>query len=201
MLSTAQDYRPGVFGEQYHAWQATLDEHALVFTTHPKNEPETGTEWPDSDGYWTGSGSMPRSAQHGAAGIHVYAPQFEPAGPPLDQFGYLDYTHAYFPQEHFDEVVHAGQWTFGRKGDGYVGAVVVAARRAGATHDPAQVFTHGLTQPFDLVAEAAPTTSGSRRSATRPRSSRSRIPSAAVGRPPTATPISLSNSRHRPKAR
>ena len=44
MLSSAQDYRPGCFGEQYHAWQATLDEDAVVFTTHPKDEPERGTE-------------------------------------------------------------------------------------------------------------------------------------------------------------
>ncbi|MET1001139.1 MAG: hypothetical protein ABWZ15_04955 [Acidimicrobiia bacterium] len=152
MLSTAQDYRPGVFGDQYHAWQATFDERALVFTTHPKNEPETGSEWPDRDGYWTGSGSIPRSAQHGAAGIHVYSPQFEPAGPPLDQFGYLDYTHAYFPQEHFDEVVTAGPWTFGRKGDGFIGLWSMRPTRW-REHDPAQVFTHGLTQPFDLVAD------------------------------------------------
>src|SRR5690606_15067659 len=68
LRSTAQDYRPGAFAEQVHAWQATLDEHAVVFTTHPKNEPQIGTEWPDSDGYWTGSGSLPRSAQQGAAG-------------------------------------------------------------------------------------------------------------------------------------
>jgi hypothetical protein len=153
MLSTAQDYRKGSFGEQYHAWQATLDENALVFTTHPKNEPEVGTRWPDSDGYWTGTGSMPRSAQHGVAGIHIYAPQFaSPAGPPLDAFAYLPYTHAYFPQEHFDEVVTEAGWTFGRKGDGYVALWSWRPVRWRA-HDPAQVFTHGLTQPFDLVAD------------------------------------------------
>jgi len=152
MLSTAQDYRAGLFGEQYHAWQATLDEHALVFTTHPKNEPQEGTEWPDSDGYWTGTGSMPRSAQHGTAAIHLYAPAFEPPGPPLDQFRYLDYTHAYFPQEHFDEVVGDGNWTFARRGDGFV-ALFSARPVRWREHDPARVFTHGLTQPFDLVAE------------------------------------------------
>ena len=153
MLSTAQDYRKGAFGEQYHAWQATLDENALVFTTHPKNEPEEGTRWPDGDGYWTGTGSMPRSAQHGAAAIHLYAPQFEsPTGPPLEAFGYLPYTHAYFPQEHFDEVVSEGPWTIGRKGDGYVALWSWRPVRW-REHDAAKVFTHGLTQPFDLVAD------------------------------------------------
>jgi hypothetical protein len=152
MLSTAQDYRPGVFGEQYHAWQATLDEHALVFTTHPKNEPQEGTQWPDDDGYWTGTGSMPRSAQHGTVGIHIYAPQFAPAGPPLDQFTYLPYTHAYFPRERFDEVVTDGNWTLGRKGDGYIALWSFRPTRW-REHDPAKVFTHGLTEPFDLVAD------------------------------------------------
>jgi hypothetical protein len=153
MLSTAQDYRKGSFGEQYHAWQATLDEHALDFTTHPKNEPQEGTRWPDGDGYWTGTGSMPRSAQHGTAAIHLYAPQFSsPTGPPLDAFAYLPYTHAYFPRERFDEVVSEGPWTIGRKGDGYVALWSWRPVRWRA-HDPARVFTHGLTQPFDLVAD------------------------------------------------
>ena len=63
MLSTAQSYRPGTPSEQHHVSQATLDEHAIVFTTHPKNEPQSGTQWPDDDGYWTGNGiAAPRRA-------------------------------------------------------------------------------------------------------------------------------------------
>jgi len=148
MLSTAQDHRPGVFSDQFHAWQATLDEDAIVFTTHPKEEPEAGTEWPDSDGYWTGTGSIPRSAQHGAAGIHLYAPQYTP-GPPLD-LGYIDQTHAYFPQERFDEVVQEEGWTIGRRGDGYV--ALWSMRPAEFRELPPDVFTNGLQEPFDLVA-------------------------------------------------
>ena len=128
MLSTAQDHRPGVFSEQIHAWQATLDEHAIVFTTHPKNEPHEDSRWLDSDGYWTGSGSTPRAAQHGAAAIVIYAPQFAPPGPPLDRFAYLDYTHAYFPTERFDEVERYGHWTFGRRGRRLRRVVVTACR-------------------------------------------------------------------------
>lgn len=152
MLSSAQDYRPGDFGEQYHAWQATLGESAVVFTTHPKEEPEVGTEWPDGDGYWTGTGSMPRSAQHGTAAIHIYDPAFEVSTtPPLDAFGYLDRTHAYFPTEHFDEVVQEDGWTFGRKGDGYVGLWSQVPTSWRTPRDGE--FTNGLTEDFDLVAE------------------------------------------------
>jgi hypothetical protein len=99
---------------------------------------------------------MPRSAQNGAAAIHLYAPQFaSPTGPPLDSFAYLPYTHAYFPQEHFDEVVTEGPWTIGRKGDGYVALWSWRPVRW-REHDPAKVFTHGLTRPFDLVADGGP---------------------------------------------
>ena len=139
MLSTAQDYRRGCFGNQYHAWQATLDEDAVVFTTHPENEPRTGTSrWPDADGYWSGTGSMPKSAQHGTAAIHLYAPAFaSPTGPPLDAFQYLPYTHAYFPTERFDEVRQVGNWTIGRYGDGYVALWSWRPTRWRA-HDPAR---------------------------------------------------------------
>lgn len=152
MLSTAQDYRPGVFGDQYHVWQATLDEDALVFTTQPTQDAEPGDSWPDSDGYWTGTGSTPRSTQQGAAAIHQYDPQFVP-GPPLN-LGYIDETHAYFPQEHFDEVVQDQGWTLGRKGDGYV--ALWSMRPAEFRPLPAGVYTGTLQEDFDLVATGGP---------------------------------------------
>ncbi len=152
MLSTAQDYRPGMRGDQYHAWQATLDGEALVFTTHPENQPQSGDAWVDGDGYWTGTGSMPRSAQQGRASIQIYAPAYDgnPTGP-LSDFGYLPMTHAWFPTERFDQVVRDGHWTFGRKGDGYV-ALWSWRPVQWRLHDPAKVPTGGLTEPFDLVA-------------------------------------------------
>ncbi len=152
MLSSAQDYRPGCFGQQYHAWQATLDEDAVVFTTLPGNEPRAGDRWVDADLYWSGTGAMPRSAQQGAAAVHLYAPRFAANGPgPLEAFSYLPYTHAYFPTERFDEVRQIGNWTLGRAGDGYV-ALWSWRPTTWRTHDPAATFTNGLTQPFDLVA-------------------------------------------------
>ena len=155
MLSTAQDYRPGAAGDQVHVSQATLDERAIVFTTHPKNEPVTGTQWPDRDGYWTGFGTLPRAAQHGALAASLYAPGFANPGAPLTAFRYLPYTHAYFPQEVFDEVVTEGPWTFGRKADGYVGLYSWRPTQW-RTYDDPGIFTHGLTQSFDLVAPGGP---------------------------------------------
>ncbi len=151
MLSSAQDFRPGCHGNQYHAWQATLDEDAIVFTTNPGNEPRAGNRWVDGDLYWNGAATMPRSAQQGSSLISMYAPQYASAGPPLDAFAYLPYTHAYFPTERFDEVRQEGRWTFGRRGDGYV-ALYSWRPTEWRSHDPAQTFTNGLTESFDLVA-------------------------------------------------
>ncbi len=154
MLSTAQCYRPGTAGFQHHIWQATLDERAVVFTTHPGNPPSPNAgDYLDHDRYWTGSGTLPRSVQHRRTAIHCYEPAFAaPTDEVLAPFAYEPYTHAFFPTECFDEVVEADGWTFGRRRGAYVALWSwrpVAWRR----HDPAAVFTNGLREPFDLVAE------------------------------------------------
>jgi hypothetical protein len=64
-------------------------------------------------------------------------------------FPYREETHAYFPHAHFDEVVQAGSWTFGRKDDAYVAlySLLPTEWRSGQP----EVFENaGL--PFDLVA-------------------------------------------------
>jgi hypothetical protein len=82
-----------------------------------------------------------------------YAPAFDsPELDALSGYAYLPMTHAWFPTERFDEVERRGNWTFGRRGDSYVGLWSwrpVAWRE----HDPSHTFTAGLRQPFDLVAE------------------------------------------------
>ncbi|MEZ5267001.1 MAG: hypothetical protein R2789_00020 [Microthrixaceae bacterium] len=42
-----------------HAWQATIDHNARVFTTHPQNPTPQSLDWSEDAGYWTGSASMP----------------------------------------------------------------------------------------------------------------------------------------------
>lgn len=157
MLSTAQSYRPGSVGYQHHISQATLDEHAVVFTNHPGNPPSAAAgDYLDHDRYWTGSATLPRAVQHRRVALHLYAPAFQP--PELDVlagFAYCDHTHVYFPTERFDEVAIEGGWTAGRRRQGFVG--VWSWRPVHwRQHDPAAVFTNGLVEPFDLVAEGGP---------------------------------------------
>ncbi len=163
MLSTAQDYRKGLRGEQHHVWQATLDEKAVVFTQHPGKLPipegspiPPDWNWQREDepgpGYWTGEASLPRSAQHQNVGIHIYAPQYTPIA--FYGFDYRQETHAYFPWAHFDEEpIQEGHWTFGRKGDGFVAlySLLPTEWRMGQP----EVFENGGL-PFDLVAPGSP---------------------------------------------
>ena len=99
---------------------------------------------------------MPRSVQHHNVAFHLYSPSYEAPDDPLlgPLFGYLHETHAYFPQDHFDEVVQAAGWTIGRKGDGYI-ALWSERPTVWRTYDPAVVATRGMEQPFDLVAEGS----------------------------------------------
>jgi hypothetical protein len=157
MLSTAQAYRPGCAGFQFHIGQATLDEHAVVFTNHPGNpaSPAPG-DYRDDDRYWTGSATLPLAVQHDRTAWHVYTPAFAP--PELDVlsgFSYLDHTHAYVPTERFDEVLERDHWVFARRRGGYV-ALWSWRRPTWREHDPATVFTNGLCGRFDLVALGGP---------------------------------------------
>jgi len=156
MLSSAQDYRPGSFQWQAHAWQATLDPNAVVFTTHPPRPLVKTTNWyedTETGSYWTGEASMPRTAQHENVAIHIYAPQYSRQNPPpFSFFRYEPYTHAYFPQDHFDEVVQEAGWTIGRFRDGYV-ALYSHRPAEWVVYDPTEYATNGMIQPFDLKAD------------------------------------------------
>jgi hypothetical protein len=158
-LASVVDHRFGQMRDQVHAWQATIDADALVFTTHPCAGLAETTDWdvdPDP-GYWTGEASMPRSAQYERTAVHVYQPAWGPESDPLlwSAFRYRDYTHAYVPQDRFDEVVQAGNWTVARKGGA---AIALWSWRAPTwrVYDPGRYATDGMTKPFDLVAEGGP---------------------------------------------
>jgi hypothetical protein len=157
MLSTAQDYRKGERSEQAHISQATLDPDALVFTTHPAAEaPATADDArSDTSYYWTGQASLPRSLQYQQVNISIYAPQYQSTpGSPIPYLQYLDYTHAFFPTERFDQVVEQDGWVVGRKGDGYV--ALWSWRPTQWRTYPPGAYTLGLTQRFDLVAPGGP---------------------------------------------
>jgi hypothetical protein len=111
MLSSAQDYRPGYGGDQQQIWQATLGPNAVCFTTHPAKLDGA------SPNYWTGSGTLPRTAQVKNVVIVIYKIRRRPA---LYEPTRLLYTHAWLPRDQFDELIEADGWLFARYGDGYL---------------------------------------------------------------------------------
>ena len=106
MLSAAQDYRAGKPGYQQHPWQATLGIDAVVFTNHPGSDDEKARP-----NFWAGNGILPRVAQHENVLVCMY--HLSPNDP-------FPYSHAYFPQDAFDEIVEQNNWIFARKDDGYI---------------------------------------------------------------------------------
>ena len=119
-LSVAQDHRKGRNSMQSHVWQATLDVNATVFTCSP-GEITQGFEQ-----RWVG-GWLPRATAY----KNVNIIQYDRTTLPLEaEFLLLilrlifgpdtHYIHAHFPRWAFDEWVQYGDWTFGKKGDGYV---------------------------------------------------------------------------------
>ena len=111
MLSTAQDHRPGYGGDQQSIWQATLGPGAVCFTTHPEKEEQK------SPSYWTGSGTLPRVAQHENVVIALYKID-------MSEGLYLTHTHAFthawLDQDYFDEVQQHDHWTFAKKDNAYL---------------------------------------------------------------------------------
>ena len=154
-LATVVDHRFGEMRDQIQAWQATIAPGAVVFTNHPRNDLPKSDNWDNEGkpGYWTGEASIPRSAQHERTGIHIYQPAWDETTNALlwGVFGYQDYTHAYVPQDRFDEVVRDGRWTFARKGEGYI-ALWSWREPEWRIYDPAVNPTSDQVQPFDLVA-------------------------------------------------
>ena len=112
MLSTSQDYRKGFGGDQHHIWQATLDGEAVCFTTHPGGY---GLQAPDA--YWHGNGYLPRALQYRNVAVVIYK---TPRTPNVVLAQTLEFTHAFFPADRFDQVVEKNGWVFGRKNDGYL---------------------------------------------------------------------------------
>ncbi len=158
-MASVIDHRFGEMRDQGHAWQAAIDENAMVFTNHPVPDTAQSTIWADDSepGYWTGEAAMPRSAQYQGTAVHIYQPKWDESTDPLvwGVFGYRPFTHAYVPQDHFDEVRQVGNWTIAAKNGAYI-ALWSWRTPTWREYDPAVVSTNGMVKPFDLVAEGGP---------------------------------------------
>lgn len=108
MLSSVQDYRPGLPGLQEHIWAATIGPETQVYVTHAPNDATHSSARPNS---WAGNRILPRVRQYDNVLLAHYRI------PPDDPMGF---THAWFPISTMDEWTTAGPWIAGRRDDGYI---------------------------------------------------------------------------------
>ncbi|MEM7131572.1 MAG: hypothetical protein AAF702_34980 [Chloroflexota bacterium] len=108
MICSAQDYRPGEAGYQQHIWQATFNQDAVVFVTHPSCMSEDGSHRPN---FWHGNVSLPRVAQWKDALVAVHN---------MPDDDWMGFTHAYFPTYAFDSWKTKSGWAFAQAGEGYI---------------------------------------------------------------------------------
>ena len=89
--------------------------------------------------------------------MHLYLPGWDESLDPLvwAVFGYQPFTHAYVPQDHFDQVVQDGHWTVAEHAGAYI-ALWSWRAPSFRTYDPAVHATRDMVLPFDLVADGGP---------------------------------------------
>jgi hypothetical protein len=121
MLSSVQDYRPGLPGLQEHIWGATLAPEVQVFATYPGSSSDSPSARPNA---WAGQRVLPRARQDRDVVLVTY-----PGASELP-------THVWFPAPFLDETIQRGSWLAGRVGRGYVAVACaggLAAVQSGGT--------------------------------------------------------------------
>ena len=108
----------GVCGAQDHVWTANIAESLTLFTTHPAGD--GNSKYGASPGYWVGNGRRPMSVQHENVNITVYK---LPQKKRLGEGAVCDLTHAYMPQDLYDEFMLDGNTVFARKNGVFVALI------------------------------------------------------------------------------
>jgi len=118
MLSTAQSYHPGKFGDQQHIWQATVGKGLSVFTTHPGAAFFEDNARNFSPSWWVGNGVNPDAFQHGRTVLCLYDLRVRRG---LLEKKRLPFTHAWIERDSFDDFCrHTSFLVTARSANGYI---------------------------------------------------------------------------------
>ncbi|WP_394274657.1 hypothetical protein [Luteococcus sp.] len=120
LLSSAQHYQPGTFGDQENIWQAALPGQIHIFSTHPGSTLLDESARPATPSGWVGNGIRPDVAQMRNVLLALYDTRM--------RRGYLEgqrheLSHVFFPAANFDELHVAERVVAGRREDSYFGMV------------------------------------------------------------------------------
>ncbi len=101
-------FEPGVYGYQQHLWYGALDNQTPVFVNQPGVSSDTTSLRP---GYWFGNGIVPliKQVDNIIGSIYVIPKEYP-----------IHFTHAFWPNEKFDERIQLGRWLFARKNNAYI---------------------------------------------------------------------------------
>lgn len=100
LLSSAQGYQPGGFGDQQHLWQAVLPGGVPVFALHPGRPMFEGAARNHSPACWVGNGINPQVGQDRGVLIALHDLRFRGGFLEQDRLGF---SHLFWPRERFDE--------------------------------------------------------------------------------------------------
>ncbi len=101
-------FEPGIYGYQQHLWYGALDNETPVFVNHPGGSSDTTSLRP---GYWFGNGIIPAIKQEGNIIASIYL---------ISEEHPIHFTHAFWPNDRFEETISCNGWLFGRKKDGFI---------------------------------------------------------------------------------
>lgn len=123
MVSSVQDYRPGLPGLQEHVWGITLAGQVQVWATNHAAWTHGSHTRPSA---WVGHRILPRVRQHDRTVIALHQRQGQSAG-----------VHLWFPVDRLDEWQQSGEWLLGRKDAGFVAVACAGGWRPDRAGDEA----------------------------------------------------------------
>lgn len=109
MIGGVRDHNVGMCDMHFISAMIVLPGDISLFFSSPNNVAEGSGLRPD---YWAGQAFLPRALMHGRTLTVIWHNVNNPD---------IWMTHCHFNARKFDEVVSEAGWTFGRKGDSYVG--------------------------------------------------------------------------------
>ncbi|MCI9143844.1 MAG: hypothetical protein HFH87_14730 [Lachnospiraceae bacterium] len=109
MIGGVRDHNVGMCDMHFISAMIVLPGDISLFFSSPNNVAEGSGLRPD---YWAGQAFLPRVLMHGRTLTVIWHNVNNPD---------IWMTHCHFNARKFDEVVSEAGWTFGRKGDSYVG--------------------------------------------------------------------------------
>jgi hypothetical protein len=123
LLSSAQHYRPGHYGDQQHLWHVVLPGGVPIFATHPGGPLVDDATRQKTPSAWVGNGVNPDVATAGPVLLAVYDTRGRRGfGEPRRVRG----SHLYVPFDELDECARGSHWLAVRQGSGLVGVLATS---------------------------------------------------------------------------